>query len=186
MIHISCVSKWLGIRKKAAALIRIASLYIRCVLRWLGTNLIAYGLWHTASLEISCVLSQSGTNAKECGSMHTASLHISWVLNWWGVTIIKFRIISKWFILFYFFSCVRVKFYGQKKWQHAQATPRRSFYRCKKPMKTWLNLRWKMMIQLIKIYLELTNLSMYKQWIYIKSWWFYRYKTYENILKFNF
>ena len=120
----------------------MASLHIPCVLRWPGTNLSAYELLHTASLQISCVLSQSGTNAKERGYMCTASLHISWVLNWSGVTIIKCRIISGGFILFCLFSWVRVKFYGQEKWHHAQATPRRSFYRRKKPMKTSLNLRW--------------------------------------------
>ena len=54
----------------------------------------------------------------------------------------------------------RVKFYGQKKRHHAQATLGRLFYQCKKPMKTWLNLRWKMMIQLLKLYHELAHLSM--------------------------
>ena len=56
------------------------------------------------------------------------------------------------------------------------------------------------MIQLLKLYLELDHLSMYKQWIYTKKCWFFFWKTmkayfkvvilslkiYENILKFNF
>ena len=65
------------------------------------------------------------------------------------------------------------KFYGQKKRHHAQATPRRSFYRCKKPMKTWLNLRWKTMMRLLKLYLKLGHLSMYKKRKYTKKRWFF-------------
>ena len=67
-------------------------------------------------------------------------------------------------------------------------------------MNRWLYSRWKMTIRLLKLYLELGHLSMYKQWTYtIKRWFFFKkqwkhtlrrlfyyYKTYENILKFNF
>ena len=48
-----------------------------------------------------------------------------------------------------------LKFYGQKKRHHAQATLGRSFCQCKNPMKSWLNLRWKTMVRLLKLYLEL-------------------------------
>ena len=57
-----------------------------------------------------------------------------------------------------------------------------------------------MTIQLLKLYLELGYLPMYKQWTYTKKWWFFvekmmkayfkavilLIKSYENILKFNF
>ena len=56
-----------------------------------------------------------------------------------------------------------------------------------------------MTIQLLKLYLELSHLSMYKQLAYTKKWFFFKkmmntyfkavilsIKTYENILKFNF
>ena len=110
LIHISCVLKRSETRKNAPGLLRISSLYIPCLLRWSEKNFRVYGLLCTASLQISYVLNQSGTNAKERGSMRTASLRISWVL---GITIIRRRIISEGFILFCFFSWVRVKFYGQ-------------------------------------------------------------------------
>ena len=56
------------------------------------------------------------------------------------------------------------------------------------------------MMRLLKLYLKLGHLSMYKQWICNKKWWFFLKKTmkayfkavmlslkiYENILKFNF
>ena len=56
------------------------------------------------------------------------------------------------------------------------------------------------MMRLLRLYLELSHLLVYKQWIYTTKWWFFFQKTmkayskavmlslkiYENILNFNF
>ena len=164
-------------------MLRISSLYIPCILRWSGTNLRVYGLLCTASLQISYVLNQSGTNAKERSSMRTASLRISWVL---GIAIIRRRIISEGFILFCFFSWVRVKFYGQNADQPL------NWYFFEHWCKIWWFNYWTYTLN-YAIYRCINNectpktmIFWKKRWKHTISWLFYHYKTYEDILKFNF
>ena len=40
-----------------------------------------------------------------------------------------------------------------------------------------------MTIQLLKQYLDLGHLSMYKQWLNIKKWWFFFEKTMKTYFK---
>ena len=156
------------------------------VFKLLGTCSSCHRSTLTALMHIPWALWQSGIIFKKYGPICTSLSHVFWMtfLN-------RLHILFKppW-------AQARVKFYGQNadhfKIDFWVDTTKRKFIECKK--------QWKMMIRLLKLYLELRHVLMYKQWTSTRKWWFflkkqwkhtlrgsfYHYKTYENILKFNF
>ena len=167
-------------------------MHISWVLKRSGIRKNTAGLTRITSQHISGVLRWSGISLSVYISLRTASLQISCALKRSGTYnhLNHFRDID----FIYLWAGWRSNFMDR-----TQITSNWSIYRCKKPMKTYLNSRWKMTIQLSKLYLELGHLSIYKQWTYTKKLWFflkkrwnhtlrwsfYHYKTYENILKFT-
>ena len=97
--------------------------------------------------------------------MRIASIHISCVFRLSETSLIHARIISSRDVFIHTLKPRPEPNFMDR----TQITSSWSFYRCEKTMKTYLNSRWKMMIQVLNPYLELHHLSMYKQWTCTKN-----------------
>ena len=107
--------------------------------RWSGSYLSMYALFLTASLHISSALKRSGTNSSEYGSMRTAlSPSFQDVLRPLLSSVEHLQAKT------YLFTPFRPR-QGPNFMGTAQITSRWSFY--------WWKKQWKMMIQLLKIYI---------------------------------
>ena len=150
-----------------------------------GTNNIMHGSYITAASHISYVLRWSGTCAKECGSMRTASLRISCVLRWSGTT---FTLLA---MSIYIFRPGEVQIFFMDRRNDSLISyliTLTSKWSYKKLIQKW----WNYILNWPFIDVKSMNIQQ-KTWFLLKNWWkhtlnrwFYQYKTYENILKFNF